>query len=70
MSDKRREALELRAILVSTRAALRRTPDDNVEAIKTTATELLARLEQHVIRDGADPEILALIEEGRRRLWE
>jgi hypothetical protein len=70
MGDKAREALELRAILVSTRAALAHPPPGEQERIKTTATELLARLEQSVIRDGGHADMIAAIDAARRSLWE
>jgi hypothetical protein len=71
MGDARREALALRAIVVSGRAALDKTTDEGErERIKTTITELLAGLEQQVILDGADPSILAALEEARRKVWE
>ena len=71
MSNKQREMLELRAIRVSTRAALRAvSSDDEVERVKTMSTELLARLEGEVIRRGADPEVIAALEAARRELWD
>ena len=71
MSDKKREILELRTIRVSTEAALRSvTSDEEVERVKASSTELLARLESAVIRDGADPEIIAALETARRELWD
>lgn len=70
MPTRNRDALELRAITVSARSALRHanTPTDD-ERIRTMATELMARLEERVIRNGGDPELLAQIEAGRRALW-
>lgn len=71
MSNKQREILELRTIQVSTTAALRAvSSDDEGERIKTMSTELLARLESDVIRDGADPEIIAALDAARRELWD
>jgi hypothetical protein len=71
MGDKRRELLALRAIVVSGRAAMRHaTNPDGRERIKDRVTELLARLEEAVIRDGADSEVLARLEEARRDVWE
>jgi hypothetical protein len=71
VSNKPREILELRAIRVSTKAALRAvSSDEEVERVKTRSTELLARLESDVIRDGADPEIIAAVEATRRELWD
>jgi hypothetical protein len=70
MTDAEREALELRAIVVSTRVALASEvgPDDR-ERIKTTSTELLAQLLERVISDGADPRVMANIQAARRDLW-
>ena len=70
MATGNRNDLELRAITVSARSALRHanSPDDD-ERIRTLATELLARLEERVIRNGGDPELLEQIEAGRRTLW-
>ena len=71
MSDKHRELLELRAIVVSTKAALRSVAsEEDVERVKDTSTELLARLEGKVIRDGADPEVIAAVEAARHELWD
>ena len=71
MSDKQREAMELRTIQVSTKAALKSvSSDEEIERVKVTSTELLARLESEVIRDGADPEIIAALEAARRELWD
>ncbi|MEO8247198.1 MAG: hypothetical protein ABI622_08800 [Chloroflexota bacterium] len=70
MTDKAREALELRAIVVSTRAALGTSPDaTDAEGIRTTSTELLARLLERVIRDGADPAVIADVRAARAALW-
>jgi hypothetical protein len=71
MGDKRRELLALRAILVSGRAGIRHTgTDEDRERVKDRVTELLALLEEAVIRDGADAEVLARIEEARAAVWE
>ena len=71
MSDKARQSLELRAIEVSTWVALRHVMTvEEVERIKNSGTDLLARLEERVIRDGGEPDLLAAIERARRRLWE
>jgi hypothetical protein len=71
VSDKQREILELRTIRVSTRAALSAvSSDEEVERVRTMSTELLARLESDVIRDGADPDLIAALEAARRELWE
>jgi hypothetical protein len=68
MSDKQREALELRAIVVSTRAALLKGGDP--ATVRKRSDQLMADLESKVIRDGADAQILATIEATRRELWE
>ena len=53
---------ELRAIGVTTRAALRHAMTvEDLERVKDTSTELLARLEERVIRDGGEPDVLAAI---------
>lgn len=71
MSDKQREIMELRAIRVSTRAALKKvSTDEERERVRARSIELLAGLESDVIRDGADPEILAAVEAARRELWD
>ena len=71
MTDKEREALELRAISVSTKAALTRPMDDeDREQTKNTATELLARLERAVLEDGADPAMIEAVEAARQRVWD
>ena len=65
------ELLALRAIIVSGRAALLKTASpDGRERIKDRVTELLAELEAAVIRDGANPEVLARLEEARRAVWD
>lgn len=71
MGDKEREALALRAIAVSGRAALSkaRHPDE-VERLTGRIDDLLAELEAIVIRDGGDERILAAIEAERRRIHE
>jgi hypothetical protein len=71
VSDKKRKVLELRTIRVSTKAALRAvSSDEEAKRIKTMSTELLARLESAVIRDGANPELIAALEDARRELGE
>jgi hypothetical protein len=70
MSDQDRQAFELRAILVSARAARRDTSGEALEALRARTDDLLASLEERVLRDGGDASILAGIEEGRRRLWD
>jgi hypothetical protein len=71
MSDKQREALMLRTIRVSAMSALQKPlrPGDR-EHLQDRADELLARLEEMVIRDGGDEQILAMIEETRRDIHE
>ena len=65
------ELLDLRSIVVSGRAALLKTASpDGRERIKDRVTELLAELEAAVIRDGANPEVLARLEEARRAVWD
>jgi hypothetical protein len=71
MGDKQRDILAIRAILVSGRAALVKTPSrEGREAISDRITALLAELEEAVIRDGADPEVLARLDAARREVWE
>ncbi len=71
MSDKARELLALRTIVVSGQAALLKTEGMAARnGIKDRITELLAGLEKVVIRDGADAEVLARLEEARREVWE
>jgi hypothetical protein len=70
VSDKVREALELRAILVSTRAAAAHTEKADMPALRARADGLLARLQERLLRDGGDPEILAAIDEARRDMRE
>jgi hypothetical protein len=71
MGERAREALALRAVVVSGRAALAKTTDiGDRERIHNTVTELLAHLGADVIRDGADPEILRQIEEARAAVWD
>jgi hypothetical protein len=71
MGDTRRELLALKAIIVSGRAALLKTPQPaERERIRDRITELLAELEETVMRDGANPEVLAHLERARRETWE
>ena len=71
MADTRRVDLELRAIVVSTRAVLRQiTGPDDLARLKTTSNELLARFEQRVTANGGDPATLAAIQEARTSLWD
>ena len=71
MAHKQREATALRTIVVSGRAALSKTtkPDER-ERIQDRVHDLLAELEQQVIRDGADEELLTAIERKRRQLFD
>ncbi len=70
MSDKKRELKSLRAISVSGRAALasNKEPEDR-EQVQGRVHELLADLEQEVIRDGADEKILGALERERREVY-
>lgn len=69
MTGKRRERLELRTIVVSTRAAVRHAGEpEQRERLKQIAADMLARLEQRVTGDGEGTEILAEIEAARREL--
>lgn len=71
MGDKEREALALRAIAVSGRAALRKAADpEAIARIVDRVDDLLAELGAIVIRDGGDEQILGAIETERRRLQE
>lgn len=71
MGDTRRELLALRAIVVSGRAALQKTADPkDRQRVKDRVNELLAELEDAIIQDGADPEVLALLDKARRDVWE
>jgi hypothetical protein len=69
VTDKQRQALELRAIVVSTRAALLK---GDAARVRERSDGLMADLESKLIRDGADAntEILANIEAARRELWD
>ena len=71
MGDKQRQLLRLRAIVVSGNNALRKTTSsDGRELVKKRIAALLAELEEVVIRDGAEPELLARVDEARREVWE
>ena len=71
MADRRRADLELRAIVVSTRAALRQITDpEDLARLKVTSNELLARFEQRVTANGGDPTTLAAIDDARTSLWD
>lgn len=71
MGNQQRELLALQAIVVSGRAALLKTPTvDAREHIKVRVIALLAQLEETVIRDGADGEVLARLDEARRDDWD
>lgn len=67
MSDKQRKVFELRTIVVSTRAALLK---GDRARVKRQSDDLMAELEAKVMREGADPEILAAVEAARRELWD
>ena len=69
--DTSREGLALRTIMVSGQTALAKPlhPHD-CERVKDRVAELLGELEEAVLRDGADPGILRLIEEARAAIWE
>ena len=65
------DLLALRAIVVSGRAALRKTLDQHDrEHIRARITDLLAQQEERLLRDGADAEALAYLEKARRDGWE
>jgi hypothetical protein len=68
MSDRARGALELRAILVSTRAAVAHMEEAEMPVLRARADELLGRLEERLTRDGDDPETLAAVEAARRAI--
>jgi hypothetical protein len=71
VSDRDREIRALRVIAVSGRAALARAREpEERNRLRQRANELLADLEQEVIRDGAEERILAAIVYERRRIWE
>jgi hypothetical protein len=71
VSEKDRERRALNVISVSGRSALQKATDsEDRERIRDRVHELLADLEQQVIRDGADPDILATVERERRRIFE
>jgi hypothetical protein len=70
MSNEKREALLLRAIVVTGHNALARTPPDAREAVEDRIDELLADLEATVIRDGGNQAIIDAIEAHRRRIRE
>ena len=71
MSDVERQSKALRVISVSGRAAIAKSqgPEDRGR-IRDRMHELLADLEQEVIRNGADEAILAAIEQERRKVWD
>jgi len=71
VSEKQREERALRTIVVSARAALAKADSPEAkERIQDRVHELLADLEEHVMGDGADPNMLAAIEQKRRQLYE
>lgn len=48
-----------------------KTPSpDGQQRIRDRVTELLAELEEAVIRADADPEVLARLDDARREVWE
>ena len=64
-----RQVMALRTIVVSTRAGLSQLSGAKEQAlVRARATELLADLEQSVLRDGRDSTVLAAIEEAREEL--
>jgi uncharacterized protein YecE (DUF72 family) len=67
MPEETREALRLRTIVVSGRAALAKTPPEARRLVEGRIDALLAELEESVRRAGGDPAILAAIAEHRRR---
>ena len=71
IGDNRRELLAIRAVVISGRNALGKTPDpEDREGIKHRLPELLGQLEEGFIRHGADAEVLARLEVARRGPWE
>jgi hypothetical protein len=68
MANDKRQELLLRAIVISGRSALARTPPESREAVEDKVDELLADLEETVIRDGGNEAILAAIGAHRRRI--
>jgi hypothetical protein len=67
VTEKEREARRLRVIRVSSLSALAKPMSpENRHALQDRADDLLARLEEAVIRDGGDEEILGAIEQTRR----
>ena len=71
MSDIDRETRALRVIAVSGRAALAKSHEpEERERVRERVHELLADLEEEVIRNGANEAILAAIERERRQVWE
>lgn len=71
MGEKEREALALRAIVISGRAALAKaTTSADAVVITDRVDHLLADLEAIVIRDGGDERLLAAIEAERRSFHE
>ncbi len=68
MPDSKRQALALKAVIVSGRAALRDTAGPERQRVHDRIDELLARLEEMMIRDGGDDEVLAAIRAERRRI--
>ena len=71
MPDVDRETKALRVIAVSGRAAFAKAhgPEER-ERIRERVHELLADLEEQVIRNGADERLLGAIERERRQVWQ
>jgi hypothetical protein len=71
IGDKGHELLAIQAVVISGRNALAKTPElEDRERIKDRIRELLGQLAEGFIRDGADAEVLARLEEARRGPWE
>ncbi len=71
MADQERTARALRVIAVSGRAAIAKAHEpEERQRIRERVHELLADLEEQVLRDGADEAILGAIERERRQAWE
>ena len=69
MGDKRRQALALRGITVSGRAAISKAgAREEIEAITERMDVLLKDLESSLLRDGGDEETLAAIKRERMLL--
>ena len=66
----RDDALRLRTIVVSTRAALAKSEDARAAGIRAHADELLQQLAERVAADGASAEMLSRIAAARAALDE